>query len=105
MFKLRGRRTSYRLHYSSYFYKLEPFCVLSLLFNYLILHMDTVNTQDQKNKGAFIQLKAYGACDTLTKIKGEPMSCNIRNSLNYWFVESIDGQPTKNDIDTTFLHK
>jgi hypothetical protein len=67
--------------------------------------MDTVNTQDYKNTGAFIQLKAYGASDTfLTKIIGEPMSFNIRNSLNYWFVENTDGQPTKNDLSTTVSH-
>lgn len=68
--------------------------------------MDTVNNQDYKNKGAFIQLKAYGASDTfLTKIKGEPLSYNIRNSLNYWFVENNDGLPTKNQLSSTLSHK
>jgi hypothetical protein len=68
--------------------------------------MDTVNTQDCKNQGAFIQLKAYGASDTfLTKVIGEPMSYNIRNSLNYWFVENNDGLPTKNQLNTTLSQK
>jgi hypothetical protein len=63
---------------------------------------EAYQTFQELNYGALIQLKAYGASDTfLTGIKGEPMSCNIRDSINYWFVDNHDGQPTKNDINNT----
>ena len=58
--------------------------------------------EKHKESGAIVHLKAYGACDTwLTGIKGESMPCNIRNSMNYWFVENHDGFPTKDNIEVT----
>lgn len=59
--------------------------------------MDT-HIVEHKLSGAIIHLKAYGASDTfLTKIIGEPTSYNIRDSMNYWFVDNQDGLPTKKD--------
>ena len=65
--------------------------------------MDTKQIfEEHKECGAIIHLKAYGASDTLlTGIKGEPMARNIRDSMNYWFVENPDGFPTKNDVEVT----
>jgi hypothetical protein len=58
--------------------------------------------EEQKQSGAIIQLNAYGASDTfLTGIKGTPMPCNIRKSMNYWFVEQVDGKATVDDINVT----